>query len=294
VSAEDLTGASIEGARRALARRFKTAKLESPELDARLLVGRATQLDLTGLTVQATRLLSSDEATLVNGFAERRLRGEPIARILGSKEFWGLDFILSPDTLVPRPDTETLVETGLSLLRTLPDAVSPCIADIGTGSGAILLALLSERRDATGIGTDINSGALSTATLNAHHLGLADRASFILCNYAEALPPAFDLIVSNPPYIASNDIADLDVEVRDFDPLLALDGGRDGLSAYRILAPEVARLLRPNGGFALEVGHRQAADVAALMETAGLSVDRPYPRDLSGVPRVVSGRKRAE
>lgn len=276
-----------------LARRFREAGLDSPELDARVLVGHAVSLDLTGLTVQATCELSADQATTIERFAERRLRGEPVARILGVKEFWGLEFVLSPETLVPRADTETLVQASLDLLQDMPGLANPRIADIGTGSGAVLLAILSERPDARGVGTDISHDALNTAALNARHLRLGERASFFLCNYADCLTPSFDLIVSNPPYIASDEIAGLDVEVRDFDPHLALDGGPDGLTAYRILASALTRLLRPGGAFAFEVGHRQADDVARIMEAAGLSVNRPFSMDFAGVPRVVSGRKTA-
>lgn len=286
-------GLTIEAARRAMARQFRSAGIETPELDARLLVGGATSLDHTGLTVQAAHILTVDEHATVTGFLNRRLRGEPVARILGTKEFWGLDFVLSPDTLVPRPDTETLVQAGLDLLQAMPHVATPRIADIGTGSGAILLALLSERTDATGIGTDISGDALNTAKLNARHLGLGHRASFVLCNYADGLKPPFDLVVSNPPYIASDEIAGLDVGVRNFDPHLALDGGPDGLTAYRILANSLMGLLGPGSAFAFEVGHRQADDVASLMQAAGLIVDRPYPVDLAGVSRVVSGRKAA-
>lgn len=293
MSADSLDGLTIEAARRALSHQLKSAGIETPELDARLLVGNATGLDLTGLTVHALRPLTREESATVDGFAGRRLRGEPVARILGVAEFWGLEFALSPETLVPRADTETLVQAGLDLLHDMPTA-SPRIADIGTGSGAILLALLSERPEAIGIGTDISDDALNTATLNARHLGLRERASFVLCNYADSLTPPFDLIVSNPPYIASHEITGLDKEVRDFDPHLALDGGQDGLTAYRILASAIQRLLKPGGAFAFEVGHRQADDVASLMETAGLGVNRPHRMDLSGIPRVVNGRKAAE
>lgn len=294
MNADDLAGTSIDAARRMLASAFKDAGLESPALDARLLAGGVTALDLTGLTIYGDRLLTPDEARCLSDFANRRLRGEPVARILGAQEFWGLTFALSSDTLVPRPDTETLVQEGLNLLRAHPGTTALRIADIGTGSGAILLALLHERPDATGIGTDINSGALKTAALNAHRLGLADRAGFVVCNYAEGLTPPFDLIVSNPPYIASAELAGLDKEVRDFDPALALDGGADGLTAYRNLAKDLPLLLRAGGAFALEVGHNQAAGVASLLEAAGLAVNHPFIDDLAGIPRVVSGRKRAE
>ncbi len=163
---------------------------------------------------------------------------EPIARILGHKEFWGLDLRLSKATLVPRPDTETVVEAALEFVRNNPMLGKEIrIADIGTGSGAILLALLSEFEGAVGTGTDISSEALATAELNAQQLGIADRTTFIQCNYAAALSGSFDLIVSNPPYIRSLDIETLDAEVRDNDPHLALDGGPDGLDAYRAIIP---------------------------------------------------------
>src|SRR5205085_9920640 len=150
--------------------------------------------------------------------ARRRLAGEPVARILGQKEFWGLPLALSPATLVPRPDTETVVELALQMLREGSASRQPRIADLGTGTGAILLALLSELPEATGIGTDISDEALETATANAARLGLAPRASFIGCDYASALSGSYDLIVSNPPYIRSSDIAGLAVEVREHDP----------------------------------------------------------------------------
>jgi release factor glutamine methyltransferase len=216
---------------------------------------------------------------------------EPVARILGEKEFWGLPLILSADTLVPRADTETVVEAALELIRAATPIDPPRIADIGTGSGAILLALLSELPDATGIGSDISTGALRTAKANAERLGLGARARFIESDYTEKLEGPFDLIVSNPPYIARGEIARLAPEVREHDPRRALDGGTDGLVAYRALAFELSRLLDPGGAFALEVGLGQADDVADLMQTAGLHVIRPHRHDLAGIPRVVWGRK---
>jgi len=291
VSAINLAGLSIDAARRALAQHFKSAGLDSPELDARLLVGLATTLDLTGMASAAARTLNADEAASLAVFAQRRLDHEPVARILGEKEFWGLPLILSADTLVPRADTETVVEAALELIRAATPIDPPRIADIGTGSGAILLALLSELPDATGIGSDISTGALRTAKANAERLGLGARARFIESDYTEKLEGPFDLIVSNPPYIARGEIARLAPEVREHDPRRALDGGTDGLVAYRALAFELSRLLDPGGAFALEVGLGQADDVADLMQTAGLHVIRPHRHDLAGIPRVVWGRK---
>ena len=291
MSAAAFAGQAIEAARRALAARLQSAGGDSAELDARLLVGHALGLDLTGMISAANRLLTSDESARLETLARRRLAGEPIARILGQKEFWGLPLTLSPATLVPRPDTETVVDLALEMLRTGSANPRPRIADLGTGTGAILLALLSELPDATGIGTDISDEALETATANAQHLGLAARASFIHCDYAAALTGPFDLIVSNPPYVQSGDIAKLAVEVRDHDPRTALDGGADGLDAYRALIPQAARILGPNAALVVEVGQGQAAQIEALMTAAGLAPHEAPRADLAGIPRAVGARK---
>ena len=208
-----LTGQSIDAARRTLTTRFSAAGIDSAALDARLLAGAALHLDLTGLIAQGARQLTREDADRLEAFALRRIAGEPVARILGAREFWGLPLTLSADTLVPRPDTETIVEAALETLRAEGrgnDALR--IADLGTGTGAILLALLTELPNATGIGTDLSAAGIETATANARHLGLAPRADFIVSDYAENLSGAFDLIVSNPPYIRSADIAALAVE----------------------------------------------------------------------------------
>lgn len=283
-------GQSVETARRALAVRLKTSCIESAELEARTLVGAALGLDLTGLVSSATRRLSPAEADRLDDFTRRRLAGEPVARILGKKEFWGVSFKLSKATLVPRPDTETVVEQALEILRASPISAVR-IADIGTGSGAILLALLLELPHAFGIGTDLSEGALGIAQENAGQLGLGGRSGFVACNYAAALSGGFDLIVSNPPYVRSADIAGLDIEVRVHDPLLALDGGTDGLEAYRTLIPEAAGLLKPGGALVVEAGQGQAGDIGALMAAAGLMPPRAPKTDLAGIPRAVTGRK---
>jgi release factor glutamine methyltransferase len=289
----DFAEQTVDAARRELTARFKSGSIESAELDARMLVGDVLGLDLTGLISSANRRLTSDESVRLEDFARRRLGGEPVARILGAREFWGLPLKLSAATLVPRPDTETLVELALDMLRACaaPDRRLR-IADLGTGSGAILLALLSERPDAVGVGTDISGDALQTAHRNAVDLGLADRADFIACDYASDLTGSFDLIVSNPPYIRSADIAGLATEVRDFDPPGALDGGLDGLDAYRALIPQAARLLAPQGVLAVEVGQGQHDDVRGLMMAAGLVPEGLPKADLAGIRRAVAGRKK--
>jgi release factor glutamine methyltransferase len=281
-------GQTVETARRALSARFRTGAIETAELDARILVGAALGLDFTGVVAAARRLLTSDELTRLEDFAQRRLAGEPVARLLGRKEFWGLPLQLSAATLVPRPDTETVVELALEMSR---GAHRLRLADIGTGSGAILLALLSELPDACGVGTDISEQALRTASTNAAYLKLTDRAAFVACDYAAALAAPFDLIVSNPPYIRSSEIAGLAAEVRDHDPHRALDGGADGLDAYRELIPQAAKLLGPGGALVVEAGHGQSADIQGLMTAAGLMPDEPPRADLAGVQRAVAGRK---
>lgn len=285
-------GQTIEAARRALTMRLKSAGLDCAELDARLLAGAAVDLDLTGLIASGARRLAAAEAEQLEDLARRRIEGEPVARILGRKEFWGLPLRLSAETLVPRPDTETVVELALDMLQAaLRSDACLRIVDIGTGSGAILLALLSELPEALGVGTDISVAALATARCNAAGLGLAQRAGFVACDFAVALSGPFHLIVSNPPYIRSADIAGLANDVRRYDPHRALDGGADGLDAYRALIPQAARLLTPGGVLVVEAGHGQADEIERLMTAAGLASEQPPRADLAGIPRAVGGRK---
>ncbi|GAB1718079.1 MAG: [protein release factor]-glutamine N5-methyltransferase [Nitrobacter sp.] len=286
-----LAGQSIETARRLLTARFEAAGIDSAALDARMLAGAALQLDLTGLITHGPRPLTMDAAARLDAFVRRRIAGEPVARILGTKEFWGLPLKLSAETLVPRPDTETVVEASLDILRAEGRAKSPLrIADLGTGSGAILLALLSELPNAAGIGTDLSAAALGTAKDNAQALGLTPRADFLVGDYAEGLTGLFDLIVSNPPYIRTADIASLAPEVRDHDPHLALDGGDDGLEAYRRIAPQASGLLSPGGHLVLEIGQGRDGDVAQLVAAAGLTVAGSPRADLAGIGRVIVGK----
>jgi release factor glutamine methyltransferase len=288
---DGLAGQTIETVRRALTRRLLSADIESAELDARMMARAALDLDLTGLIAQGARRVTLAEAKQLEHFADRRIKGEPVARILGYKEFWGLPLQLSAATLVPRPDTETVVELAVEALRAQPTDRPLRILDIGTGSGAILLALLHEWPNAIGAGTDISVSALQTARHNAAALDLAARALFVACDYAAALSGPFDLIVSNPPYVRSSDIAGLAIEVRDHDPLPALDGGTDGLDAYRALIPQAERLLAGGGVLIVEAGRGQSSDIEALMTAAELSVRHPPKTDLAGVPRAISGQK---
>jgi release factor glutamine methyltransferase len=291
VSADfSLVGQTIANARRTLTAGFRAASIDTAELDARALMCAALGLDLTGLIASTARGLTVAEIERLEDFAGRRLAGEPVARIIGTKEFWGLPLKLSADTLVPRPDTETVVALGLDILRATTIS-RPRIVDLGTGSGAILLALLSELPNALGVGTDISQYALRTARKNAAALGLAGRAGFVACDYGAALSGSFDLIVSNPPYVRSSDIAGLAREVREHDPHRALDGGEDGLGAYRRLIPEATRLLGMGGALVVEAGYGQSGQIQALMRAEGLTLSRSPKIDLAGIPRAIPGLK---
>lgn len=268
---------------RMLAWRLKQAGIDNPELDARLLVRAACGCDEIEMIREPGKRLSEAEIARLKIFEERRLAHEPVSRILGQREFWGLAFEVSPATLDPRPDTETLVETALELLRDQP---SPAILDLGTGTGCLLIALLHERPDARGLGIDLSEEALAVAARNAAALGVGTHASFRRANWAEGIDERFDLVISNPPYIPAADIAALAPEVRLFDPTDALDGGADGLAAYRTIADALPGLLTPDGHAVVELGVGQENDVTRIFSAAGLQVNRVVS-DLGGVPRAL-------
>jgi release factor glutamine methyltransferase len=280
------TALTVGGARRAWAKQFRAIGIDSPELDARIIVGHALGLDHAALGAAEANRLGIDEENAIAALAKRRLAREPVARILGWKEFWSLRLRVDATTLVPRPETETVVEAALAVIDARgARGRSLRVADLGTGSGAILLALLSELPNAVGVGTDVSAGALSVARINALRLGLT-RAHFVACDMATALGGPFDVIVSNPPYIGSGDIAALVPEVRDFDPRGALDGGSDGLDFHRAIAAATPALLAPDGTLIVELGAGQAEQVAALFAAAGLAPSAARP-DLMGVPRAL-------
>ena len=264
---------------------LKAARIDSPAIDARLLLEAASGASRLDILTDPHRLLTADQQSTLAGYLERRLRREPVSRILGRKGFWKIMLNVTPDVLSPRPDTETILDVAMLAFE---PAQAFSVIDLGTGSGAILLAVLSERPGAHGVGTDISSEALAVARENAANLGLDGRATFLRTEWAAGFGDAsFDLVVSNPPYIPSGDIPGLDPEVRDHDPVLALDGGPDGLQAYRDLAPEIAWILKPGGIFAVEIGWDQGPQVKTLFEAAGFP-DVRIIKDLGDRHRVVT------
>jgi release factor glutamine methyltransferase len=274
----------VQALRRDTAKRLQSAGIESAELDARVLITHALGWD-------PARVLAAEETVDAachsrrEEWIARRLAGEPVARIVGKKEFWSRAFALSPDVLVPRPETETVVEAALGALPNRSAAWR--ILDLGVGSGALLAALLLELPQARGVGVDRSPGAIDTALENLRALGLGTRASLVLGDWAAGLAGPFDLIVTNPPYVASGDIAALPREVREHDPIWALDGGADGLAAYREIVSQLPRLLATGGVAVLELGIGQEAQVAALARSARLLVNESARRDLSGLPRAL-------
>lgn len=280
-------GASVSEALQLITQAFRASGIEDADVDARVLVGQALHLDRARLIAQADRVLEAREVNAISGLAARRLKREPVSRILGRKEFWSLGLTITPDVLVPRPETETVVEGALDfVVRNGLRMEKLRILDIGTGSGALLAALLSELPNAIGLGTDISRAALETARANVTQLGFENRCSLIACDMAAGVQGQFDLLVSNPPYIARGDIASLSPEVRDYDPTVALDGGEDGLAAYRSISADAKRLLAQGGRLFVELGAGQEPAVRKLFTNAGFTVGIAR-EDLAGTPRVL-------
>ncbi len=294
---QQLSERTVGQAQKHLAARFAAAGLDTPALDARLLVTGALGLDAAEGIRNPDRGFDDAGAARIQAFATRRLAREPVSRILGLRPFYGLDLEISPATLDPRPDTETIVDTVLELVRTgqTPGGQAPRILDLGTGSGAIILALLHALPDTRGIATDIAPDALAVARRNAVRHGVTDRLETKATRWLDRVSGRFDVIVSNPPYIPSGIITGLAPEVAAYDPLTALDGGADGLDAYRALIPPAAEALNPGGWLVLEIGSGQESDVARLaMDCQTFSTD-PHlmeRRDLSGRIRCVAVRAR--
>lgn len=274
-----------QGAKQQLER----AGLPGPVIDARLLVEAAANCTRTDIVTDPYRTLTPEQEKTLADYLARRERREPVSHILGRKGFWKIMLAVNDKVLTPRPDTETVLDV---VLKDFPERAAWSVLDLGVGSGAILLAILAERPAAKGLGTDVSEDAIAVARDNAAALGLSPRVAFLRGDWTEGLADAsFDLVVSNPPYIASDVIETLEPEVRHYEPRLALDGGPDGLDAYRTLAPEVLRVLKPGGRFAVEIGYDQKDAVEALFREAGAAEVRTV-RDLADRDRVVAGVKK--
>jgi release factor glutamine methyltransferase len=270
------------------ARQLAQAGFDDPRRQARRLLAMALGLSPTEIFAHPERRLDASQCERIAAVLSRLVAGEPLSRIAGMREFWGLEFVLSPDTLDPRPETETLVE---AVLARLPDKDRRYrILDLGTGSGCLLSALLSEYRRAEGFGVDIVPGAVRAARDNAARLGLGGRGHFAVSDWARAVSGAFDVIVANPPYIPQPEIAGLPAEVRDYDPYRALEGGDDGLAAYRTIAAGLPRLLGGDAIFAAEIGSTQAPAVTAILGGVNLHVEAVLS-DLAGLPRCIIARQ---
>jgi release factor glutamine methyltransferase len=272
--------------RREAAAQLREVGKESADTDARLLLCHASGCDAAKLIASETEAVAGEIAENFSRLIARRLAGEPVARITGEKEFWSLRFTLGSETLVPRPETETLVEAALAAIHDRSRKLR--ILDLGTGTGAILAALLTELPNATGVAVDRSETALRVARENLRNLSLSPRVSYLCGDWAGSLSGTFDLIVSNPPYIAAKELALLSPEVRDHDPRLALEGGADGLAAYRTIIGQLCERLSEDGKAILELGSGQEAAVSAMVNGAkGLVVAGPARKDLAGIPRAL-------
>jgi release factor glutamine methyltransferase len=270
-----------------LAAALSEAGFDEARRRARRLLAVALGLTPEEVFARADRIVTEDKGLQIAALLKRALAHEPLSRIQGTRSFWGLDFVLSPDTLDPRPETETLVEAIVARLTDRDRTYR--FLDLGTGTGCLLLALLSDYPQATGIGVDRAEGAVATARRNAERLGCADRVSFEIADWGAGLEGRFDIVVSNPPYIETGEIPRLPLEVRDFDPRLALDGGTDGLAVYRRIAGDLPRLLAPGGIFVCEIGMGQEMPVTQILAGHGLAVEAVVP-DLAGIARCVVAR----
>ncbi len=261
---------------------LRAAGVDAPRRDARLLMQHALGLTPEALLAEDRLPLGEEEARRLTALVRRRVAREPIAYLTGRREFWSLDFAVDRSALVPRPESETLVEAVLARAVRLP--ARPRLLDLGTGSGCLLVALLSELPGAIGFGTDVSAAAVSLARANAKRHGLCERASFAVADWGAPLAARFDIVVSNPPYVSELQLASLAPEIVCHEPRAALDGGEDAYASYRLLAPQVAQLLAPRGLAVIELGSGMADEVGSLFAAAGL-VEIGRRRDLAGIER---------
>jgi release factor glutamine methyltransferase len=268
--------------------RLKTVQIDQPAIDARLLLEVAADVTRTDIITDPYRVLTPEQEATLDDFLNRRAAREPVSHIIGRKGFWKILLQVNKNVLTPRPETEVIVD---EVLKAFPEQMSFNMLDLGVGSGTILLAVLAERPAGKGLGIDVSEEALAVARENAANLDLAGRVALLRGDWTNGLgDDSFDLVVSNPPYIATHVIETLEPEVRDHEPRLALDGGPDGLDAYRFLAGEILRVLKPGAMFAVEIGYDQSESVETLFKQAGAQNVRTI-KDLSVNDRVVTGTK---
>ncbi len=267
---------------------LRKANIDSAEMDARILLGHASNYSQSDLIIAAYDDVPTQVYDDFKRYLSRRIAHEPIAYILGQKEFWSLSFVVNEHVLIPRPETEALVTHALTLMG---GVAAPKIIDVGTGSGAILISLLSEHTDAHGNGVDISEKALAVARQNAQSLGVSGRCSFLCSDYLSKVEGQYDMLVANPPYITDSAMENLAHDVQGYEPSLALRGGRDGLDAYRQILSRGARVLRPNASVVFEIGYDQGEALQGLLKTAGYG-DIKLLTDLNGLARVVSAKIR--
>lgn len=286
----DFTGLNVAAAHRALAAALRDAGFDTAALDARLLLQGVLTCDASDLARNPERLLSKDEAEQVSDVAHQRLAHKPVSRIFGRREFYGRDFVINERVLDPRADSETLIEAALAHL---PNGCEARVLDLGTGSGCLLLTLLAEREKTSGVAADVSPHALRVARDNAERLGVTERVEFVESDWFKNITGAFDVVVSNPPYLTPGEMEFLDRNVADYDPHLALYGGADGLTPYKLICAEAENFLVPNGWLIFEIGALQARAVSRMMRETGYA-NVSVRQDLAGRDRVVLGQCKSD
>ena len=267
----------------AIRKALKEGGVDNPDMVARDFIKRAVDVADIDIIISSEREIYSGKAQEVNDCLKRHLDGEPVSRIFGAREFWGIPLKITPDVLDPRQDTETIIDAAIRRFIGDPPGT---VLDLGTGSGCIIIALLTEWPKARGVAVDVCEKALAVAAGNAKALDMDGRIKFVQSSWGESVKGKYDVIVSNPPYITNQEMTNLPPEVKNYDPILALCGGDDGLDCYRVIVTEIKKLLKKGGAAFLEVGFSQADGVARLVEDSGLFVKAVYP-DMAGIPRVV-------
>ena len=274
----------LDDLQKLIAKTFLDNKITTYSLDARIVLREVLNLDEKEFILQPKIQVSSGNLGKIQKIVERRLKGEPISKIFGRRDFYSSTFLISTEVLDPRPESELIVDIANNFIL---DKKFKNVLDLGTGSGCILLSILKENKKINGIGTDISFDAINIAKQNSSNLNLDERALFIVSNWFDSIDGSYDLIVSNPPYISSAEITNLSSNVKNYDPLVSLDGGSDGLACYKQIADDVNRIIRKNGRLILEIGYNQADDVIKIFESNEFYLLKKY-NDISGLDRILT------